>query len=37
MNVGEQVKVVERNEDSPSLLLLYCGLLMSVKENPDRK
>ena len=37
LNVREQVEVVEWNKMVPSLSLLSCELLVSAKENPDRK
>ena len=37
LNVRERVEVVAWNKMTPSLPLLSCELLVSVKENPDRK
>ena len=37
LNVRERVEMVEWNKMAPSLPLLSCELLVSVKENRDRK
>ena len=37
LNVREQVEMIERNKDGPSLPLFYRESLMYARENADRK